>query len=119
MKIILVIMLVITVVASMSDNTWTKNVADKGCLTKDPVKALEVMTCLKADTSTSQCKYMFDNFVTQTQEWSVEYGANFHGCMKKSKCRDGNTELMDCLESCSYPVMKISLALLAIFALFM
>jgi len=43
MKIICVIMLVITVVASMSADTWAKNVADKGCLTKDPAKALEVM----------------------------------------------------------------------------
>ena len=45
MKIILVIMLVITVVASMSADTWAKNIADKGCF-KDPVKGLVVLSCL-------------------------------------------------------------------------
>ena len=65
---------------------------------------------------------------SDTEEWSAEAGANFHGCLKKSKgdCRAKFPEFTDCWESCgppvlnvSYPVLKVSLALLAILAWFM
>ena len=78
-------------------------------------------SCIASDPA-DQCDYMRKNPITSlTVEWSVEYGANFHGCLTKSKnnCRAKAPEFMDCWESCSYPVLKVSLALLAILAWFM
>ena len=85
------------------------------------VKNTEALICIDNDQA-DQCIYVKNNSPKDDNtEWSEEYGANFHGCLKKSKgeCRAKAPEFMDCLESCSYPVLKVSLALLAILAWFM
>ena len=90
--------------------------------------ANETMTCFITD-SADQCVFINSKMPnSDTEEWSAEAGANFHGCLKKSKgdCRAKFPEFTDCWESCgppvlnvSYPVLKVSLALLAILAWFM
>ena len=85
------------------------------------LKSVDAMSCISSDQA-DQCVYIKTKGPgDDNAEWSEEFGANFHGCIKKSKsdCRSKAPEFMDCWESCSYPVLKVSLALLAILAWFM
>ena len=45
---------------------------------------------------------------SDTEEWSAEAGANFHGCLKKSNCRAKFPEFTDCWDSCGPPVLNVS-----------
>ena len=73
------------------------------------------MDCYTNDAS-DQCTYLRNNKITdQSAAWSEDYGVNWHGCVHKI-CRDKSPDYADCIEGCSLPILKVSLAILAILA---